>query len=639
MSVDNIKENTDTEDQTGEVTKSLHPVLRLFFDAHIPQTYNRASIFVLVLLYVTGILHWLFFLHVDTSFYESHDWWVDYNYYSTLKNAVTEGVVPFHSSFLVYHTTRFLGIPEAMSIFSPQVLLLHFMSIKNFMLVNLLLFYTAGFIGCLLLRNRHRMSLFAFSVFYLLFNYNGHIICHIGVGNYNWIGYFLFPFLLLYLLDLCGEEPTYQSAAKLALVLFFMMLEGSFHMVSMVMIFLGFLLVIDLKNIKRLGLATVLTCLICLFRIWPALTSIKSEISSPFLGFSWTNLITGMAFTQAPSTVVGINAASWEYDHYISPLGLLLILCCGFLVSFRREIRESHTRYTALMIASLSVAVLCMYDNWGLLNGVIPFNTGERIPTRFLITPLLVMVTISCVRMNVLRRHLYGNNLKAMICMVALLSLAVLLLSHSTDWTPRRLLHPGNYFDSTAVKGDNILAIEDSNYKIIVVVSSSISSATLCGIFIFLIRSRSPGLRPEYLWGGAITLWFAFMGAFVCWTRKEPHLADRDMHVITGHPAYVYNSYMPGSPGHMICKVIYKKPLVMRAVGLRDLESNTGGVMWFDAGIGFNTGKLPRDGRPQLLNLKQPYSISWLQFMSNTDEDPARVMETVDVYDLTNEKQ
>jgi len=105
-------------------------VLRLLFDAPTPPKYCGAGVCLLGLLYLVGIIHWVLFLEIDAPFYISHDWWVDYNYYSTLGNAVKFGLIPFHSSNLVHTTTRFLAIPETMSFLSPQVILTRISQIR-----------------------------------------------------------------------------------------------------------------------------------------------------------------------------------------------------------------------------------------------------------------------------------------------------------------------------------------------------------------------------------------------------------------------------------------------------------------------------------------------------------------------------
>jgi hypothetical protein len=624
------------EPKPEKETRPLDPAFRLLFDPQIPRPYRAASLVLIGLLYAAGIIHWVIFLHIDAPFYLSHDWWVDYSYYSTLKSAVINGVIPFHSSILVHATTRFLAIPETMSIFSPQVLLLPFMSIKNFMLVNLLLLYTIGFLGCLLLRKRHQMSLFAFTVFYLLFNYNGHIICHIAVGNYNWIGYFFFPFLMVYLFDLCGETPTYQSGVKLALVLFLMSLEGSFHLVTMFMMFFGFLLLFDYKNMKRLGVAAVLAGLLCLFRIWPAVISLKEEIAVPVHGFTLTNFISSLALTQHPLYFPWDNiiVGSWEFDHYISPLGFLVILSCGIIARFMPEVRNSKTRYTALMYAAFAFTILCFYHDWALVRGIIPFKVGERIPSRFLIVPLLIMLTLACVRLNVLRKWLYGNNWTAMLCLVGLLGLGDQLFMHSSDWIPADLLVNGNYTDPILVKGDKILAIDEPAYKIVVIVSTAISAGALLGTVAFLLYSGPWRNRSDYLLSGAITIWAAFVLAFFLWSEREPHQADPDIQVFSGFPAYVYKAFVPGYPG-ITLKIIFAEPLTVRSVNLCGTtgfpDSRVGGIMEFDSGKVCNTGPLPADGSSKTVPFEPSFKVPWLLFMSQSGGDPTHVLKSLEL--------
>ena len=121
----------------------------------------------------------------------------------TLADAVNQYRLPLHiiePDGIKGVTDQFLAVPDI--ILSPQVLLLRFLSPGKFLLANLLLLYTAGFVGLLVFRRRLEIGLIVFSILFLLFNFNGHIIAHLAIGHATWMAYFLLPYFILLVLDL-----------------------------------------------------------------------------------------------------------------------------------------------------------------------------------------------------------------------------------------------------------------------------------------------------------------------------------------------------------------------------------------------------------------------------------------------------
>ncbi len=123
-----------------------------------------------------------------------------------LRDAVRSGELPLHISdpaTLGGITDRFLAIPD--EILSPQVYLLRFISIGRFVFVDVAILYTIGFFGLLWLRRRFSLSLFTFTILFLLFDFNGHILAHYCIGHVTWGGYFLFPWFYSWLCGFTGN--------------------------------------------------------------------------------------------------------------------------------------------------------------------------------------------------------------------------------------------------------------------------------------------------------------------------------------------------------------------------------------------------------------------------------------------------
>jgi len=126
----------------------------------------------------------------------------------TLVDAVKYWQIPLHiadPNGVKGVTDQFLAVPDI--ILSPQILLLRFLLPGDFLWINLLLLYTAGFAGLLLYRERLKIGLGVFSILFLLFNFNGHIIAHLAIGHATWMAYFLTPYFVLLILDLFENRP------------------------------------------------------------------------------------------------------------------------------------------------------------------------------------------------------------------------------------------------------------------------------------------------------------------------------------------------------------------------------------------------------------------------------------------------
>lgn len=85
-------------------------------------------------LYGARLLVWAVFLDWGKIPFSVRDWTQEWGFDSILRQAVTLGLVPLHSSAATYVTDRFLAIPQ--TLMSPQILLLRLVDIGPFILLN-----------------------------------------------------------------------------------------------------------------------------------------------------------------------------------------------------------------------------------------------------------------------------------------------------------------------------------------------------------------------------------------------------------------------------------------------------------------------------------------------------------------------
>src|SRR5690606_9463755 len=124
-------------------------------------------------LFALGLQHWLTFYTHGAVRLDTQDWRLTRSYWDTLIYAINVREIPFFTAEGIAHTERFIGDPDPS--WNPLILAADRMSPAEFALVNTLLLYAVGFVGLLLIRRRYGLSLVAFTVLFLLFNFNGFI--------------------------------------------------------------------------------------------------------------------------------------------------------------------------------------------------------------------------------------------------------------------------------------------------------------------------------------------------------------------------------------------------------------------------------------------------------------------------------
>ena len=139
-------------------------------EAQSPNRFRWATRAWLAALYLAGALLWGYFLNWGRIPLNYHDWAdISGPRLTFLKDAITKGELPLHISdtaTLDGVTDRFLSIPD--QILSPQVVLLRFLTVGQFVLVDVLFLYSLGFLGLLWLRRRFALSPAPFIVLFAL---------------------------------------------------------------------------------------------------------------------------------------------------------------------------------------------------------------------------------------------------------------------------------------------------------------------------------------------------------------------------------------------------------------------------------------------------------------------------------------
>ncbi len=464
-----------------------------------PNRIGPPVIILLVVLFAAGLLHWLLFFHNGNMSFSAYDWQKEHTYYSILKKAIQTGETPYHVAVAFHGTNKFLALPETN--LSPQILLLSFMSVGKFVLVNTLILYSVGFIGCLLIMRRYRLSVLPFTLLFLLFNFNGHLTSHFGVGHSMWGAYFLLPFFCLFVLELADGKATRTAPIKLAFVLFFIMLQGGLHIYVWTITFLVLLLILNRKHLKPAVLSILFSAVLSAFRLIPAgfaLAGRKEKFiwSYPTLRDLIDSLIT--IRQQTPERLIPWGTVGWwEYDMYVGIIGLAFILWFGVVLRFSKAQDLQKRRYPDFDLPVLIMGTLSLsYFHAFITRIPLPLLRSERVATRFIVLPFIMLVVLASIRFSdVLRRGRLSLKLKiAAIAGVALITLG--FVDHSYLWSVARL---ERVFRSKTpdLSVPAIITVQDSPYKTLLLVSSIVSAAGIAFLLYLVFRYRARGQEPH----------------------------------------------------------------------------------------------------------------------------------------------
>jgi hypothetical protein len=385
-------------------------------------------------LFLLGIFHWVYFLNYGRLTFDMHDWVQEGWRYAFLREAVLARQLPLHVSTPFTDLDRFIARPD--TVLSPQVLLLNFLDLGPFVLVNTLLLYSAGFAGLLLLKKRFDLSGLSFTALFLLFNFNGHITAHLAVGHSMYVGYFLLPFFVYLVLELVdGEQVGWKWVMQLSVLLFILFLQGAFHQFIWCLMFLLLLALFQPRYARPLLKALLFSLLLSLPRILPPAFEFADEGMNFISGFpTVADLFAGLVVLKHPVEALSGPYSSlgwWEIDHYVGLLGFAFLVYFGIYLTWKLEAKKRVLLAPGAAMAFLSVGYM-----YYLVNRLpIPLTDSERVTTRFLILPLVFLFVLGAIRLEAFLRSRARHGPQLLALSLGLLALAAHdLFQHSRLW-------------------------------------------------------------------------------------------------------------------------------------------------------------------------------------------------------------
>lgn len=410
-----------------------------------------ASRCILLALYIIGALGWVEFLNrgfIDAGIY---DWAWEYGFHEVIKQALTDGRVPFYVSFGYQGSNLFLAFVNIS--YSPQVLLLRFLSPGVYFVVNTLLLYSLGFHGCLLIRGKYRLSLVTFCYLFALMLFNGHIVAHLGIGHAQWFAYFLLPYFIYLILDITKACFSFRRALLISALLFLMILQGGVHLCAISAMFLVFLVLFNwtYNNAVRLAQVGLLSMLLSTCKILPAALYLKGEdrrfvpgFTSPLEIIQWMSTLADHLTRPAQSwggpmeakTYWSMFSAPWERNIYVSTAGVVFLAVCAVYLRFRPFASRTGTTFKHLDGPVAMMTFLSLDSNFLVVTvlGIPLISSVERVPSRFIILPLLTLIAIATIRYQAVLNEKAAHPWARILGVAALAHMGYMLSVHLDKW-------------------------------------------------------------------------------------------------------------------------------------------------------------------------------------------------------------
>jgi hypothetical protein len=309
-----------------------------------------------------------------------------------------------------------------------------------------------------------------------------------------WGGYFLLPFFCLLALDPPGPARGRWPMA-MGVTLGAMLLQGSFHVFVWCVIFLLLQMAIG-PGRPAIGAALVWGSAVGLVRLAPAAIILQgrrdAELQTGYPGL--VELAQGLAIVR-DAGVPRVGGGSmgglqwWEFDAYVGPVALLWLLVFGA----RALVAPERRGRLAVPIAVMTL--LSMDRLYSPVNALgIPLLASQRVTSRFLIVPLLLVAVLAAVESE--RWRAAGARVRTILLWLAAATTAVLLAFHSHTWKMERveslLPKPPHARDlAVAIEAPETEGPKDALY-VATVRLSALASAAALGVALWRWRSN-PG--------------------------------------------------------------------------------------------------------------------------------------------------
>jgi hypothetical protein len=349
-------------------------------------------------LFIAGIVYWYLFYFRGLPTVTHGDWAKEHVYLNTIRSALENGTIPWVWANTYYNPIiLFMANPEVC--FTPDVLLVYFLSNKAFFYFHHCLLYAIGFYGLSKIKDCLQLKGVAFFFLFLLFNFNGLITSHISEGHLQWAGYYFIP-LFLYCTGMSyGHKDISQYDLAIGLILGALFANGSLHIAVFLALFMLILYVFDNKSWLKLFFSVAVGLSVGAFRIIPSLRYTKPEPSAgvqsgyPDIGVLFQALTQLRGHGLGTTTSVGW----WEYSLYVGFSAFFVIIAA--LIVYTKKYYKSH--HLPWVIATLLMFLLSLGNVWSIFAALhVPLANVERLSARFIVVPFVICIIVAAYCVN-----------------------------------------------------------------------------------------------------------------------------------------------------------------------------------------------------------------------------------------------
>ena len=414
----------------------------------------------------------------------------EFQYLQIIKESLESKIIPFYvygiSELFPFKNDFFFAVP--IWTMSPQLFILKYFNVYDFYFFNLILLYSVSFIGLFLIKQKYKLSHFSFLFLFLIFNFNGHIISYLSSYGQSQLGYFFLPYFFYFFFKITLEEEKkrYLNSIYLGITIWLILLQGSLHLFSQLIIFLILYLLFNLSLFKELIISIIISFLLSLNRLLPAfIVNLNSSNTRNVSGFSDLGVIVN-SITELKSPFDYFSFEGWhEYNYYLSFNGLIILIIFAFFIySFSNKIRLFELR--AKNYLPIIIFIIFSFRNtYEIIPRFIPLFNLESLTARFFIIPLIFFTIVSAINIDRFFDYIDSNSLKfkaKFIYFTNIIILFFLLINHARIWRLPRIHYESKYLSkSTPEINLEIKSILDINGQLF------IYSSIFCVIFLFIL--------------------------------------------------------------------------------------------------------------------------------------------------------
>ena len=233
------------------------------------------------------IVYFYLFLH-SNKLLLSFDWYAINSWLSIWKLSFEKNEIPYYVNMFVnenFWGEKYFAIPYI--IVSPQIFLLKFISINDFIFIHILISCSIGFIGIIKFHKNFNLNTLSFFTLVMFFYLGGFWTNRISVGHIQNSFYFAIPTFLWLLYDFLHNRNTIRSSFIFAIFLFIGLMQGSLHVIYQYIFVLFIFTIFSIKKSPYFLLIFVTFILLSLYFIIPNLffSTYNSQIREVFYGY------------------------------------------------------------------------------------------------------------------------------------------------------------------------------------------------------------------------------------------------------------------------------------------------------------------------------------------------------------------